>query len=106
MIRTGELKKRVVEQGLRGITANPATFQKAIAGSNEYDEQIRHLIHEGRMASKIYQELVVMDIQKACDILREVYDASGGMDGFVILEVSPHLAYNAESTTEEARCVG
>jgi transaldolase len=103
MIRTGELKKRVVEQGLRGITANPATFRKAIAGSNEYDEQIRHLIREGRMESEIYQQLVVTDIQNACDILREVYDASEGMDGFVSLEVSPHLAYNVDSTMEEAR---
>jgi transaldolase len=103
MIRTGELKKRVVEQGLRGITANPTTFHKAIAGSNEYDEQIRHLTREGRMASEIYQQLAVTDIQNACDILRAVYDASEGTDGFVSLEVSPHLAYHAERTMEEAR---
>jgi transaldolase len=103
MIRTGELTERVTEQGLRGITANPATFQKAIAGSDEYDEQIRHLIREGRMVSEIYEQLVVTDVRNACDLLRNIYEISGGIDGFVSLEVSPHLAYDAEGTMEEAR---
>jgi transaldolase len=103
MIRTVELEKRVTEQGLRGITANPATFYKAIAGSSEYDEQIRHLVREDRMAPEIYERLIITDVRKACDILREVYERSDGLDGFVSLEVSPHLAYDADGTMAEAR---
>jgi transaldolase len=103
MVQNGELKRRVTEDGLRGITANPATFQKAVAGGNDYDEQIRHLIREGRTVAEIYEQLVVMDTQNACDILREVYETSDGVDGFVSLEVSPHLAHDAERTMDEAR---
>ncbi|MGH7233443.1 MAG: transaldolase, partial [Nitrospiraceae bacterium] len=103
MIQTGELKRRMTEQGLRGMTANPTTFHKAITGSSEYDEQIRHLIREGRMVPEIYEQLVVTDVRNACDLLREVYEASEGADGFVSLEVSPHLAYDADGTMEEAR---
>jgi transaldolase len=102
MIRNGELKRRVTEQGLRGITANPASFHKATAG-NEYDEQIHHLIREGRMVPEIYEEMIVTDTRDACDILRAVYETSEGTDGFVSLEVSPHLAYDADRTMEEAR---
>jgi transaldolase len=103
MIQTGELKRRVTEQGLRGITANPATFKKAIAGSSDYDEQIRSLVREGRTTSELYEQLVVTDVRNACDILREVYDASHGIDGFVSLEVSPHLAHDTDETMVEAR---
>jgi transaldolase len=88
IIETGELKRRVTEQGLRGITANPATFQKAAAGNCEYDEQFHHLIREGRTVSEIYEELVTTDTRNACDILREVYEATDGLDGFVSVEVS------------------
>lgn len=102
MIRNGELKRRVTEQGLRGITANPASFHKATAG-NEYDEQIHHLIREGRTVPEIYEEMIVTDTRDACDILRAVYETSEGIDGFVSLEVSPHLAYDADRTMEEAR---
>lgn len=103
MIRSGELKTRVAEQGLRGITSNPTIFNKAISGSSDYDEQIEQLVGERRSVSEIYERLVVKDIQDACDILRPVYDESSGVDGFVSLEVSPYLAHDPEGTMEEVR---
>ncbi|MEJ2633858.1 MAG: bifunctional transaldolase/phosoglucose isomerase [Calditrichia bacterium] len=102
-IRSGEIKKRVTEEGLRGITSNPAIFNKAISKSSDYDEQIKRLVEEGQSVHKIYEALVVKDVQDACDILRPVYDESGGVDGFVSLEVSPYLAHDTEGTMEEAR---
>ncbi|NUN23756.1 MAG: bifunctional transaldolase/phosoglucose isomerase [Candidatus Jettenia caeni] len=102
MIKNGELKKRVTEQGLRGITSNPDIFNKAISNSNDYDEQIKHLVDEKRPVGEIYEELVVKDVQDACDILRPVFDASDGIDGYVSLEVSPYLAHDTEGTIEEA----
>jgi transaldolase len=103
MITDGELHMRVTEQGLRGVTSNPATFHKAIVGSAAYDAQIKQLVGEGRETTAIYEYLVVTDVQDACDILRPVYDASGGVDGFVSLEVSPYLAHDTLGTMQEAR---
>ncbi|MBZ5498814.1 MAG: bifunctional transaldolase/phosoglucose isomerase [Acidobacteriia bacterium] len=101
MIVRGELKKRVTEQGLLGITSNPTIFNKAISKSSDYDEQIRQLVEEKRGVREIYEALVVKDIQDACDILRPVYDQSDGIDGFVSLEVSPYLAYDTQGTIQE-----
>lgn len=103
MIKDGTLQKRVAEHGLRGITSNPNTFHKAMAKGSDYDAQMQQLVHEQRSLSDIYERLVVTDIQDACDILRPVYDASDGVDGFVSLEVSPHLAHDPEGTMTEAR---
>ncbi|UCG11284.1 MAG: transaldolase [Deltaproteobacteria bacterium] len=103
MIRSGELKRRVNEEGLRGVTSNPAIFHKAITGSEDYDGQIKELVAVGRSLQEIYEELTVTDIRGACDVLRSVYKESDGIDGYVSLEVSPHLAHETESTKEEAR---
>ncbi len=103
MLTNGELHQRVTEQGLRGITSNPATFHKAIVGSREYDTQIRRLVDEGNEVTEIYEQLVVTDVKNACDILRPVYDDSAGVDGFVSLEVSPYLAHDTVGTMQEAR---
>ena len=103
MIRSGELNTRVAEHGLRGVTSNPAIFHKAIAGSNEYDAQIQQLVHEGLAIHDIYEQLIVTDIQEACDILRSVYDATDRMDGYVSLEVSPYLAHDTAGTMQEVR---
>jgi transaldolase len=102
-INNGEIKKRVTEQGLRGITSNPSIFNKAFTSGNEYDEQIETLAKEGKSAQEIYEALTVKDVQDACDILKPIYDQSKGIDGFVSLEVSPYLARDTEGSMNEAR---
>jgi transaldolase len=102
MIRSGELQRRIKEEGLRGITANPTTFGRALA-SGDYDEEIKRLAREGYSADEIYERLLVRDVQEACDLFKEVHRESGGIDGFVSLEVSPHLAHDAGGTMHEAR---
>jgi transaldolase len=102
-INNGEIKKRVTEQGLRGITSNPSIFNKAFTSGNEYDEQIETLAKEGKSAQEIYEALTVKDVQDACDILKPIYDQSKGIDGFVSLEVSPYLARDTEGSINEAR---
>ncbi len=104
MLQDGELE-RLVADGIRGLTSNPTIFQKAIGGSSLYDEQILALTSEqpGLAAAAVFEELAVADIRGAADILRPVYDATDGSDGLVSLEVSPHLAHNADETISEAR---
>jgi transaldolase len=99
---SGELGK-LVEQGLRGVTSNPSIFDKAIAGSDDYDEAFKKLVAAGCTVDEIYEALVVEDIQQAADVLRPVYDKTGGADGFVSLEVSPTLAYDTQGTIDDAR---
>lgn len=106
MISSGELRCRVEREGLRGMTSNPSTFQKAIAESDDYDGQIKSLIADRRPRPEvpdILEALMVEDIRAACDILRPVYDQTGRLDGYVSLEVSPHLAYHAEASIRLAR---
>ena len=102
-IHGGELQRRVEEEGMRGVTSNPSIFMKAITGSNDYDDQIASLAADGHSTGEIYEALAVKDIQDACDVLRPLYNDSGGHDGFVSLEVSPHLAHETEATMDEAR---
>ncbi|HTB06325.1 MAG TPA: bifunctional transaldolase/phosoglucose isomerase [Bacteroidia bacterium] len=102
-ITSGELHKRASEQGLRGITSNPNIFNKAIANSTDYDEQLVALVKDGKTPIEIYDALTIKDIQDACGILDSVYEQSGGTDGFVSLEVSPYLAYDTDGTIKEAR---
>jgi transaldolase / glucose-6-phosphate isomerase len=99
-VRSGQLAA-LVEQGLRGLTSNPSIFEKAITGSNDYVEAIAKIAD--RSADAIYEQLAVEDIQAAADLLRPVYDESGGGDGFVSLEVSPLLARDTARTIDEAR---
>jgi transaldolase/glucose-6-phosphate isomerase len=103
MLTSGELKQLIQEDGLRGVTSNPSIFQKAIAGSRDYDGAIRQLARAGKSVSEIYDTLTVEDIQDAADLFRPVYDESDGADGFVSLEVSPHLAHDTRGTIDEAR---
>jgi len=102
MLTSGELKRLIEEDGLSGVTSNPAIFEKAIAETNDYDGDIRALAREGRGVDEIYQNLVVHDIRLAADQLRPLYNRLDGGDGFVSLEVSPHLAHDAERTVDEA----
>jgi len=102
MIAGGELKGWIRDYGLRGITANPTTFREALA-SRDYDRQIESLAREGRSTKDIYETLLIHDVQQACDLLHDVYVKTDGLDGYVSLEVSPHAAYDVESTLHEAR---
>ncbi len=105
LLQNGELKRLVQEDGLRGVTSNPTIFEKAIAGSTDYDDALRVLLAENPRADvdKLYEPLAIDDIQMAADVLRQVYDATGGEDGYVSLEVSPHLAHDTEKTVREAK---
>src|SRR3989304_5096182 len=93
VILKGELKK-MVDEGLLGVTSNPTIFDKAISGSNDYDEQIRDLVEKkpGIDAAEIIHALMVKDIQMACDVLRGVYERTKGGDGYVSIEVTPSKA--------------
>jgi transaldolase len=101
-ITSGELAD-YVQKGLRGLTSNPAIFEKAISEGGEYDDQIRKLALAGATAQEIYEGLVVDDIRMAADALRPVYDMTDGRDGFVSLEVNPHLAHDQQGTVVEAK---
>jgi transaldolase/glucose-6-phosphate isomerase len=103
MIASGELKRLVEEDGLLGVTSNPAIFEKAIGGSHDYDDAVRVLALEGKDLDDIYQALTIEDIQRAADIFRPTYYRLEGRDGFISLEVSPHLAHDTEGTLAEAR---
>ncbi len=103
LISRGGLKKMVERDGLGGVTTNPAIFEKSIGGGSEYDEEIRALAQQGLSAAEILDRLTIDDVRAACDVLAPVYLGSGGEDGFVSLEVSPHLAFDAEKTVDEAQ---
>ena len=105
LLTSGELAGLVAEDGVTGVTSNPAIFKKAIGESDLYDADIHKLIEKrpGLSANELYEELAVQEIRMAADILRPVYEAEDGADGFVSLEVSPHLAHDTEGTLAEAR---
>jgi transaldolase/glucose-6-phosphate isomerase len=103
LITSGELERLVREDSLRGVTSNPAIFEKAILGSTDYDEQVAELAGEGTRARQIYDEIAIRDVQMACDVLRPVWDEAGGADGFVSLEVEPSLAHDTDGTLAQAR---
>ena len=91
------------EDSLRGVTSNPAIFEKAILGSEDYDEDIEKLAGEGLDAVAIYLNLAIKDVQLACDVIGPVHEETDGKDGFVSLEVEPALAHDTEGTLEQAR---
>src|SRR6185436_3764563 len=104
LLLTGGLHRLVAEDGLGGVTSNPAIFEKAIAGSPLYADAIRALLdQEDADAGRLFDAIAVRDVQDACDVLRPVYDKTAGADGFVSIEVSPYLAHDGAATLEEAR---
>src|SRR2546423_5362714 len=103
LIHSGELLRFVEEDGIRGVTANPAIFEKAIVESNEYDEALQKLIAQGKSPMEIYESVAVEDVREACDVLRPAFDRLKGADGFVSLEVSPFIARDTRATVEEAK---
>jgi transaldolase/glucose-6-phosphate isomerase len=102
MLESGDLKKKIEEDDLRGVTSNPTIFEKAITGSTDYDRQMRSLVQKGASVNEIYEALVLDDIGRAADILKPVYDKTDGVDGYISLEVNPRLAYETQGTIEEA----
>ena len=104
LIKSGELKK-MVDEGLLGVTSNPTIFDKAISGSSDYDDQIRELVEKDPNidAAKIIQALMVTDIQMACDVLKPAFDRTSGRDGYVSVEVAPNKARDTQATIDEVR---
>ena len=103
LLTSGELA-RMVGEGLTGVTSNPTIFEKAIDSGSDYDDAVVALVAEGLTDAKaIYERLVIDDIRAAADVLRPVYDRTNARDGFVSIEVSPHLARDTQGTLAEAR---
>ena len=99
----GEIQGLIEQDGVSGLTSNPSIFEKAIAGSHDYDSAIRSLSLEGKNVEEIYEALTIEDIQRAADLFQPIYHQLGGQDGFVSLEVSPRLAHDTDGTVDEAR---
>ena len=102
LVASGELARLIREDGLRGMTSNPTIFEKAVAGSGAYDDDIRRLGRAGRSPGEIFEALAVADVRAACEAFAELHRSSGGVDGQVSLEVSPELANDTEATIQEA----
>jgi transaldolase len=98
-----ELRRLIAEDGLRGMTSNPTIFQKAIAETDLYDDDVRRFAEQGLPPAEIFEALEVADVQRAADAFRPVYEATGGDDGFVSIEVGPHIAHDTERSIAEAR---
>src|SRR3954463_3075232 len=103
LIDSGELERMVREDARGGVPPTPSIFEKAILGSPDYDEELAELARQNLEAREIYRRLAVEDVQLAADVLRPVWDATGGLDGYVSLEVAPRLAHDTEGTIEQAR---
>jgi transaldolase/glucose-6-phosphate isomerase len=102
-LSNGEIQALIDQDGVSGLTSNPSIFEKAIAGSHDYDNAIRSMALENKSTAEIYEALTIEDIQRAADFFRPIYDKLEGADGFVSLEVSPKLAHNTAGTVAEAR---
>src|SRR5690348_8597515 len=97
----GELRA-LIDEGIRGVTSNPTILEKAMAAGNDYDDQLLALTRKNVTGKDAYWDLVLDDIANAADLLKPVYDAAGGNDGFVSIEVDPDMAADSASTTKQA----
>ena len=103
MLKNGDFQSYIDEDGISGVTSIPAILNKAILGHDDYDAPIARLAGEGKDARGIYEELVIEDLRQAADLLRPAYDECEGRDGFVSMEVDPHLAHDSDKTVAAAR---
>ncbi len=103
MVEAGELARMVAVESLRGVTSNPSIFEKAILGSDDYDDDLRELARQDLDSTAIYEHIAIRDVQLAADVLAGVHREARGRDGFVSLEVAPELAHNTEGTLEQVR---
>ena len=102
LIHGGELERMMRRDAVVGVTSNPTIFQKAIAAGDAYDEQLREVLAEERDPKEVFIRLASRDVGDACDLLRPVWEKTGGLDGYVSMEVDPTLAYDTEATTAQA----
>jgi transaldolase len=102
LVHSGDLQRMVNEDSVTGLTSNPAIFQKAIAGGGDYDAQIRRCLEETDDPRAIFNVLAIEDVRDASDVLRPAWEASGGVDGYVSLEVDPGLAFDTDGTFDQA----
>ena len=98
LITSGDLRRLIEEDGLKGVTSNPAIFEKAIAGSRDYDTAIRDLAAREASLQDTYEALTVRDVQMAADVFLPLFEKLKGQDGFVSLEINPHLARDTEGS--------
>ena len=103
LITSGELRNLIETDGISGMTTNPSIFEKAISGSHDYEQEIGEMVKQGYDSKAIYEEVCVKDVKMAADEFKPLYDRSDGNEGFVNIEVNPHLAHDTESTIEEAK---
>ncbi len=101
-VQNGDLEKFVKQDGIGGVTSNPTIFEKAIGGSNDYDQDLRRLVGQGASTEDIFRDLASFDVGAAADLLRPVYDRTDRHDGFVSIEVSPEAAHDTEKTLSDA----
>jgi transaldolase len=105
LLSSGTLARYIADLAVTGLTSNPTIFDKALTGSADYDEQIRSLLAAGTQGEELFFELALVDLTKAANLLRAIFDATGGVDGWVSLEVSPKLAHDTKTTVDEARAL-
>jgi transaldolase len=103
LLRTGELRRYIDELSITGLTSNPTIFDHAIKNSVDYDEGVKRKLAEGKSGEKLFFELALEDLTEAADLFQPVFDRTGGVDGWVSLEVSPLLAHDTKSTVAEAK---
>jgi transaldolase len=103
LLRTGELRRYIDELSITGLTSNPTIFDHAIKNSADYDEAVKRKLAEGKSGEKLFFELALEDLTEAADLFQPVFDRTGGVDGWVSLEVSPLLAHDTKSTVAEAK---
>lgn len=103
LMTSGKLKQLIDEDGLRGITSNPSIFEKAIAESNNYDKDIETMVHNNKDINAVYESITQQDVCDAADMFRHLFNTLDGKDGYVSLEVNPHLAHDTNGTIAEAR---
>jgi transaldolase len=102
LLDTGKLDQ-LIEQGVSGMTSNPTIFDKAVSKSEDYDATILHLKAANKTTFEIYDDITVKDIQDAADRFMPTYEATGGLDGYVSLEINPKLAHRTEGTIDEGK---
>jgi transaldolase len=105
LVTSGELKRLIEQDGVSGVTSNPTIFEKAISGGSEYDSALHQVLAASPKidSARLFEQIEVEDIRLAADTLRPVFDRTGGDDGFISIEVNPHLAYNTAQSISEAR---